>query len=459
MIGKFTEWVDTSDILDEANMEGIGTFGAGSHNGGFGYYKQVIEALLNDESVYLVALTKANIPTNVVSENFITKKDFKNINTLKSFLNFAPDAAKENYGLFNDCWSGTINGGEEQSLYNNPIWRYIFKGQFTGGRGANKGNAFESEFAEQFQTFITGGKVDKIYQDTFNKILKYTEHNKKQFKNVVLEGKKNKKRPIEIDGSDVRFTKRNELKLKDKSEEKLNIGETVTDVTINWTKGDPTYLSLKHGDTIEQVNLGISWARDDIDNLFKKVKTGTISQETFQSNKFKWSNYLKNSKTLNFCNFLGIDANKLIWSIWYKDILENPEKNILSWKMHNVSADTKQNAPKEQSYVIEKGSPLYKFILDCIGYGYIYIHFEKNRINCIDLTKPESIDKIFNDNIKAQVLYSNGASKTYVKINIEDTNNFFNGIFEIRPNNGQLAFNVCNLKFNYNHDKLKDVVE
>ena len=49
-------------------------------------------------------------------------------------------------------------------------------------------------------------------------------------------------------------------------------------------------MSLKHGDTIEQVNLGISWARDDIDNLFKKVKTGTISKETFNSKKFKWSN-------------------------------------------------------------------------------------------------------------------------------------------------------------------------
>jgi hypothetical protein len=75
------------------------------------------------------------------------------------------------------------------------------------------------------------------------------------------------------------------------------------------------------------------------------------------------------------------------------------------------------------------------------------------------LTDPDAIDRIFDEDINAQVLYSNGASKTYVKINIDDENNFFNGIFEIRPNNGQLAFNVCNLKFNYNHDKLKEVVE
>ena len=73
MIGKFTEWVNTNNILDEARMGGIETFAKGSHNGGFGYYKQVIEALLKNEPVYLVAFDRAT-PTNEVSENFITKK-------------------------------------------------------------------------------------------------------------------------------------------------------------------------------------------------------------------------------------------------------------------------------------------------------------------------------------------------------------------------------------------------
>lgn len=454
MIGKFTEWVNENNVLDEAKMEGIGTFGAGGHNGGFGYYKQVIETLLNDDPVYLVELKESLVPTNDVSDNYITKKDFKDIDTLKSFLNFAPDAAKENYGLFNKCWINTINGGEHTDRYKNPIWRYIYKGQFTGGRGANKGNAFESEFAEQFQTFITGGKVDKIYQEAFNKILKYTGHDKKEFKEVVLEGKKNKKRKIEIDGSDVRFTKRNELKLKDKSEEKLNIGETVTDVTINWTKGDPTYLSLKHGDTIEQVNLGISWARDDIDAKFNEVlKSGELPKEwTLDSD----------SKTAKFCKFLGIDINKLMWSMWLKDTnkKENP-KFVLQLPLTKSAPDTLAQDIKSQQYTVEQGSPLYKFILDCIGYGYIYVHYENNKLNIIDLTKPESIDRIFNTPIKASVLYSNGQSKTYVKIHIKDARdaNFFDGLFEIRPNNGKLAFNVCNLKFNYIHENLEDVVK
>lgn len=454
MIGKFTEWVNENNVLDEAKMEGIGTFGAGGHNGGFGYYKQVIETLLNDDPVYLVELKESLVPTNDVSDNYITKKDFKDIDTLKSFLNFAPDAAKENYGLFNKCWRNTINGGEHTDRYKNPIWRYIYKGQFTGGRGANKGNAFESEFAEQFQTFITGGKVDKIYQEAFNKILKYTEHDKKEFKEVVLEGKKNKKRKIEIDGSDVIFTKRNELKLKDKSEEKLNIGKTVTDVTINWTKGDPTYLSLKHGDTIEQVNLGISWARDDIDAKFNEVlKSGELPKEwTLDSD----------SKTAKFCKFLGIDINKLMWSMWLKDTnkKENP-KFVLQLPLTKSAPDTLAQDIKSQQYTVEQGSPLYKFILDCIGYGYIYVHYENNKLNIIDLTKPESIDRIFNTPIKASVLYSNGQSKTYVKIHIKDARdaNFFDGLFEIRPNNGKLAFNVCNLKFNYIHENLEDVVK
>lgn len=454
MIGKFTEWVNENNVLDEAKMEVIGTFGAGGHNGGFGYYKQVIETLLNDDPVYLVELKESLIPTNDVSDNYITKKDFKDIDTLKSFLNFAPVDAKENYGLFNKCWRNTINGGEHTDRYKNPIWRYIYKGQFTGGRGANKGNAFESEFAEQFQTFITGGKVDKIYQEAFNKILKYTEHDKKEFKEVVLEGKKNKKRKIEIDGSDVRFTKRNELKLKDKSEEKLNIGKTVTDVTINWTKGDPTYLSLKHGDTIEQVNLGISWARDDIDAKFNEVlKSGKLPK--------KWT-LDSDSKTAKFCKFLGIDINKLMWSMWLKDTnkKENP-KFVLQLPLTKSVPDTLAQDIKSQQYTVEQGSPLYKFILDCIGYGYIYVHYENNKLNIIDLTKPESIDRIFNTPIKASVLYSNGQSKTYVKIHIKDARdaNFFDGLFEIRPNNGKLAFNVCNLKFNYIHENLEDVVK
>lgn len=449
MIGKFTEWVNTNNILDEARMGGIETFGMGSHNGGFGYYKQVIEALLKDEPVYLVGVDEALKITNDVSDIYITKDDFKSVDKLKSFLNFAPDAAKENYNLFNNGWLGTVNGGEINKIYKNPIWKYIFKGQFTGGRGANKGNAFEGEFANNFDTFMKGGTVDKMYQDAFNKILKFTGHNKKSKYNIVLEGKKNKKRAIEINGSDVMFSKRNELNLKKKSEEKLDIGETVTDVTINWTKGDPTYLSLKHGNTIEQVNLGISWARDDINALFEKAKKEGKAPKTWK--------LPADSKTARFCKFLGIDADKLIWSIWYKD--EELSTSVLAPRMHSIIPDTKSNAPTKQAFVIKKGSPLYKFILDCIGYGYIYVHYEDNKINCINLTDPDAIDRIFDEDINAQVLYSNGASKTYVKININDDNNFFNGIFEIRPNNGQLAFNVCNLKFNYNHDKLKDVVD
>lgn len=449
MIGKFTEWVNANNILDEARMGGISTFAIGSHNGGFGYYKQVIEALLNDEPVYLVAVDEELNITNEISDIYITKDDFKSVDKLKSFLNFAPDAARENYDLFNNGWRGTVNGGEKNQIYKSPIWKYIFKGQFTGGRGSNKGNAFESTFANNFDTFMKGGKVDKMYQDAFNKILKFTGHNKKSKYNIVLEGKKNKKRAIEINGSDVMFSKRNELNLKSKSEEKLDIGETVTDVTINWTKGDPTYLSLKHGYTIEQVNLGISWARDDINALFEKAKKDGKAPNVWK--------LPADSKTSRFCKFLGIDINKLIWSIWYKD--EELSTSILAPRLHSVVPDTKSNAPTKQAFVIEKGSPLYKFILDCIGYGYIYVHYEDNKINCINLTDPDSIDRIFDEDINAKVLYSNGASKTYVKINIDDTNNFFNGIFEIRPNNGQLAFNVCNLKFNYNHDKLKDVVD
>lgn len=456
MIGKFTEWInENTDILDEAKMEGIGTFGAGGHNGGFGYYKQVIESLLNDEPVYLVELKESLVPTNDVSENYITKKDFKKINTLESFLKFAPDAAKLNYDLFNNCWKHTINDGEHTDRYKDPIWKYIYKGQFTGGRGANKGNAFEKEFAENFNSFMKGGKPDEMYVKAFNQILRYAGKSKQsKIKDIVMEGKKNKKRSIMINNNDVMFTSRNELTLKGKSEDKLNIGPTVTDVTINWKQGDPTYLSLKHGDTIEQVNIGISWARDDIDAKFNEVlKSGELPK--------KWT-LNSDSKTAKFCKFLGIDINKLMWSMWLKDTnkKENP-KFAIQLPLTKTAPDTLAQDIKSQQYTIEQGSPLYKFILDCIGYGYIYIHYENNKLNIIDLTKPESIDRIFNTPIKAQVLYSNGQSKTYVKIHIKDARdaNFFDGLFEIRPNNGKLAFNVCNLKFNYNHENLEDVVK
>lgn len=113
MIGKFTTWIDENNILDEARMGGIDTFGQGGHNGGFGYYKQVIETLLNDEPVYLVDVDDSLKPTNDKSDIYITKKDFKNLQTLKSFLKFAPGDARSNYELFNKCWRGTVNDGAE----------------------------------------------------------------------------------------------------------------------------------------------------------------------------------------------------------------------------------------------------------------------------------------------------------------------------------------------------------
>lgn len=448
MIGKFTSWIDENNILDEARMGGIDTFGQGGHNGGFGYYKQVIETLLNDEPVYLVDVDDSLKPTNDKSDIYLTKKDFKNIPVLKSFLKFAPGDARSNYALFNKCWRGTVNDGADRtSLYTTPIWRYIYKGQFTGGRGNNQGNAFEKTFADEFQKFMSGGKVDEMFVEAFNKILRYAGKTKKSKYEVKLEGKKNKKRSIEINGNDVVFSKRNELTLNGKGEDKLDIGSTVTDVTIDWGKTQ-TYISLKHGDTIEQVNIGISWARDDIDALFKKAKEEMKAPVKWKLN--------PTSKTARFCKFLGIDEDKLMWSMWYKDT--ELSSSVIAPRMHKINPDTKDNAPLKQSFVIKKGSPFYKFIVDCIGYGYVYVHYEDNKINCINLTKPESVDNIFNDDIKAQILYSNGASKTYVKINIADTNDFFNGIFEIRPNNGKLSFNVCNLKFNYNHENLPDVV-
>ena len=308
MIGKFTSWIDDNNILDEARMGGIDTFGQGGHNGGFGYYKQVIETLLNDEPVYLVDVDDALKPTNDKSDIYLTKKDFKNLPTLKSFLKFAPDDARANYDLFNKCWRGTVNDGDDKtSLYSTPIWKYIYKGQFTGGRGNNQGNAFEKTFAEQFQIFMNGGKVDEMFVEAFNKILRYAGKNKKSKYEIILEGKKNKKRSIEINGNDVVFSKRNELTLNGKGEDKLDIGSTVTDVTIDWGKNQ-TYISLKHGDTIEQVNIGISWARDDIDALFKKAKEEMKAPVKWKLN--------PNSKTARFCKFLGIDEDKLCTYCW-----------------------------------------------------------------------------------------------------------------------------------------------
>lgn len=455
MIGKFTEWLMENAVMCESNMGSKLTFALGSHNGGVGYYKKTVESLVDGNLVYLVGLDEKGRPTNDKSKNFITNVDFKDVKTLESFLNFAPQEALENYDLFNNCWNHTINGGARTSKYKDPIWKYIFKGQFSGGKGNNKGNAFEKVFADNFVSFMSGNDADETYVDAFKKILKCAGKTKKSFKSVEMEGKKNQKRSIMITDEDVRFVARNELVLNHKAEDKLDIGPTVTDVTINWVDGDKTYLSLKHGDTVEQVNMGISWARDDINALFSQVVNGDVELPDV------WK-LPESSNTSKFCKFLGVDVDKLMWSIWFADQkMSTDDRFVNARQQHKIQKDKKGQVDKKQKFTVKPGSPLYKFILDCVGYGYIYVHYNKGKIHIIDLTTPESIDRIFNAPIKAEVRYSNGESKTYVQIHLcsGGDSDFFNGIFEIRPNNGKLAFNVCNLKLKYNHENLEDVVK
>ena len=261
-------------------------------------------------------------------------------------------------------------------------WTSFFKGDYSGYtkglESKNKGNAFESEFIEGYQT--------EGFEEDIKKIVPY-----KELKSIHADGALNQKRPLNISGDSILLspcTKGN-----------FNIGKTVTDVTLDTDKG-PIYLSLKYGSSVTFCNAGIKTLFDK-----KFFEGGT------------------NKKAELFCDLFCLDQDR------FREVFTN-----------YTGVEGKRTKSQKESVDITKeladNDKFMDFLKSVIGYGFILVHKNKGHVEYHDLRTEKDLDSYIGRIKKAEILYPvDGKAK---RIDIVVTIDKLEIKFNIRSKDGGL---------------------
>jgi len=151
----------------------------------------------------------------------------------------------------------------------------------SGNRGANnRGNAFETQFANAIENWYAGRPVDdaKLLRAIEDLNKTYNLAKSRTFDAKVLGGE-NTRRPI-VFGS--------KIQLQNPKGSGFDVGKSVTDITLEHD-GPPVYLSLKLGGTTTFFNVGIKKILTK-----KEIQSGTIT----------------NKDGLKLLNLFGIDPER-----------------------------------------------------------------------------------------------------------------------------------------------------
>lgn len=335
--GEFTEKLNKREKEDKGSIT---------------YGKAVINKLVNGESVKLGKDGKAG------------EFDIKHLGKLATKLG-AVDNVKDFNLIINGYDPKAVEGLDKKKLkeIENSFkyrWTKIFKGDFSGNPEgpSTKGHKFEDDFAKMIQAGIddpdnASGEFEKLKEviglgpDGTIDGMKPT-------------GSKNTKRPFNFDGSKMWIGKPS-----NKDKEIPDIGEDVSDVTLQTSKG-PVYLSLKFGSTNSVLNLGI-------ERLFPKgfFEGSELDEKT-------------GAKELLKC--LCIDEDKFRQTFVSYEKKKN-EKNVKTEKQEKTSfrdsvKEKEEKEKEEEGKEIEvnavgkftENDDFKNLILQAFGYGYILVH-------------------------------------------------------------------------------------
>jgi len=259
-----------------------------------------------------------------------------------------------------------------------PVWTKIFKGDFSGYvnglASKNRGNAFEDEFVNNFQT-----KYAQQLQDALG-LKPYT------FENCVPEslGAENQRRPLTSDGKQILVGGFHDT-----------AGESVVDVFVKDVNGTPYNLSLKVEKTVTLINCGVT--RLFSERSFKEYEIkGKYSAETFN----------------------GVDGNKLLDMFCI-------DHELFAKSFVNYGKNEKLDRVDVTRDIDKR--PLYDFICSALGYNYVLVHKIGPKVHYIDLRTEKDMKKIIGINPnsikKVEVCYGRGNGKGKgVDINVECQN-------------------------------------
>ena len=166
---------------------------------------------------------------------------------------------------------GVYDIGDIKTKANLKVIKIKFGNGSAGNRGANnRGNAFETQFANAIEKWYSEGDQAVEDNDILNAIRDldrtYKLGKSKTFDAKVVGGE-NTRRPLDFSGK---------ITITNTKSKGFNIGESVTDITLLTDNNPPIFLSLKFETTTTFFNVGIKTklTKTEINEGFIKNKDG-----------------------------------------------------------------------------------------------------------------------------------------------------------------------------------------
>ena len=173
---------------------------------------------------------------------------------------------------------GVYDISDIKSGANLRVIRIKFGNGSSGNRGANnRGNAFETQFANAIEKWYAEGDASVEDKDILNAIRDldrtYKLGKSKTFDAKVVGGE-NTRRPLDFSGK---------ITITNTKSKGFNIGQSVTDITLLTDNNPPIFLSLKFETTTTFFNVGIKTklTKTEINEGFIKNKDGQKLLELF----------------------------------------------------------------------------------------------------------------------------------------------------------------------------------
>ena len=237
-----------------------------------------------------------------------------------------------------------------------------------GNRGVkNAGHLLELQIGNDIRTYLSGGS-DFILPGFIEELSEIVDID--NIDSIEAEGKLNKLRKLKIRNG-----------IPEVGVGNLNLGPTITDITLTMDNNQKKYLSIKKGNTVQFANIGVATLFPD-----REFHVGEFSRP----------------EAKNLLTFFGIEEQKFI-SVF---------KNHLDYL--NKGGNPRARGINRVVEVSDKidFNKLQDFIYQLIGHGYIYCHLlGKNKWKIFEMTKSkmEQIGRIKRNS--ARVIYSSKESK------------------------------------------------
>lgn len=321
------------------------------------YSKGVLNDILNGKNIF---------KGDVLNQNDFIPADIFDKNKVADLLDKINNYQQTNFLDLDDCVINFAKSRTDWFPNSRNVWTSIFKGVYSKheeGVKNNKGNAFEFEFQERFDSYYKNLMIEFADEIGDLNLAKTLETCNSTY--IEQAGKNNSPRPLIYTDNAFELGGKNKVRMIDN-----NIGAIIADVVINPPfNQDPLYLSLKYSRTFTLINTGLSTlfpdsmfeAAIDLGNdisLYDDIPI-TIEGEAL-------------------LNMFGIDKNRFI------SVYANYDESLVK-KLDYDCIDVTFKCNKEM---------IGTFVKSAIGHGYIIVHKSETVVPKIDFTDLRTEDNV-----------------------------------------------------------------